>query len=128
MNVPRLIIAIISNIFWEALIAAAAVWLLPLLGVKIPAWVIVLIMVAFAIYAFFMYRVGSRILKKKILPGSTDMIGVKGIVAKRLDPSGYVSVEGELWEAKTESGAVEPGTSVVVIGQSGLTLIVKAVK
>jgi membrane-bound ClpP family serine protease len=126
MNKSRFIITIISNIIWEALIAVAAIWVLPLLGIKIPAWGIVLIMIAFAFYAFIMYRVGSRTLGKKALPGSTDMIGVAGIVTRRLNPAGYITVEGELWEAAAESGTIETGSEVIVTEQKGLKLVVKA--
>jgi membrane-bound ClpP family serine protease len=126
MNKSRLIITIISNIFWEALIAGAVIWVLPWLGIRIPLWGIVLIMIIFAIYAWIMYRIGSRTLGKKAIPGSTDMIGVTGRVVKILKPEGFISIEGELWEAAAESGSIEPGTDVIVTGQKGLKLVVKA--
>jgi membrane-bound serine protease (ClpP class) len=121
----RLLITIVSNIVWEALIVAAAVWLLPLLGIKIPLWGIILITVVFAIYAAFMYKIGSRILIKKVVPGATDMIGVKARVTRKLAPRGFISIEGELWEAVTENGIIEAGVEVLVVGQKGLKLVVK---
>jgi membrane-bound serine protease (ClpP class) len=122
----RLLIAIISNIIWEFLIVAAAMWGLPRLGINIPTWGIILITVAFAVYSVFMYRLGIPVLRKKALPGSTDMIGVHGKVARRLAPVGFVNIEGELWEATAQSGIIEAGIEVVVVGQKGLKLVVMA--
>jgi membrane protein implicated in regulation of membrane protease activity len=126
MKKTRLVITIITNIIWEALIIGAAVWGLPLLGIHLPLWAIVIITIAFAIYAAGLYWIGNRIIDKKILPGSTDMVGVKGRVIKRLAPSGVIQIEGELWEAKVTSGTVEAGTEVLVTGQKGLKLEVRA--
>jgi membrane-bound ClpP family serine protease len=122
----RLLITIISNLIWEGLIVAAAVWLLPLAGVNLQWWAIMLIVVAFAVYAAFMYRIGNRTIKKKALPGATDMIGVKGHVVKKLAPAGLVSIEGELWEAVSHSGSIEAGIEIVVVRQQGFRLEVKA--
>jgi membrane-bound serine protease (ClpP class) len=125
MNKSRLIITIITNILWEAAIAGVAFGGLPFLGIRIPTWGIILIMIAFAVYAWIMYRIGSRTLGKRALPGSTDMIGVNGKVVKKLKPEGFIIIEGELWEAVAESGTIETGTEVTVIGQKGLKLLVK---
>jgi membrane-bound ClpP family serine protease len=122
----RLLITIISNLIWEGLIIAAAVWLLPLAGVHLPWWAIMFIVVAFAIYAAFLYEMGNRTLSRKALPGATDMIGVKGQVVKKLAPAGFVRIEGELWEAVAQSGYIEPGVEIVVVGQQGFKLEVKA--
>jgi membrane protein implicated in regulation of membrane protease activity len=122
----RLFIAIISNIIWELLIVAALVWGLPRLGINTPPWGIVLIAVAFAVYSVLMYRLGIPILRKKALPGSTDMIGVQGKVARRLAPAGLISIEGELWEAEAENGTIEAGVRVVVVSQKGFKLVVAA--
>jgi membrane-bound ClpP family serine protease len=122
----RLFIAIISNIIWELLIVAALLWGLPRVGLDIPPWGIVLIAIAFAIYSVFMYRLGIPILRKKALPGSTDMIGVHGKVARRLAPSGYIRIQGELWEAEAENGTIEAGVAIVVVSQKGLKLVVAA--
>jgi membrane protein implicated in regulation of membrane protease activity len=126
MNTPRLIITIITNVIWEALIAAGFVWLFPKWGITIPLWGTVLIMIAFAVYAYALYRVGTRTLTKKAIPGSTNMIGVRGRVVKKLAPRGYVRIEGELWEAQAEEGELETGTDVEVTGQRGFKLVVKA--
>jgi membrane protein implicated in regulation of membrane protease activity len=61
-------------------------------------------------------------------PGiSRSMIGERGIVKKRLDPSGYIQIGGELWRAESvEAGLpIESGHVVRVIKMEGLKLLVR---
>jgi membrane-bound ClpP family serine protease len=61
-------------------------------------------------------------------PGiSRSMIGERGIVKKRLDPSGYIQIGGELWRAESvEAGLpIEIGQVVKVIKMEGLKLYVR---
>ena len=61
-------------------------------------------------------------------PGiSRSMIGECGIVKKRLDPSGYIQIGGELWRAESvEAGLpIEIGQVVKVIKMDGLKLYVR---
>lgn len=55
------------------------------------------------------------------------MIGSKGRAAERLDPSGHVRIQGELWMAKVAKGGppVEKGQIVKVTAIRGLRLIVE---
>jgi membrane-bound ClpP family serine protease len=55
------------------------------------------------------------------------MIGECGIVKKRLDPSGYIQIGGELWRAESvEAGLpIEIGQVVKVIKMEGLKLYVR---
>lgn len=54
------------------------------------------------------------------------MIGLCGITKDRLNPSGYISVRGELWKARVieEGRTIEKGENVLVQGAKGLTLLV----
>ena len=124
MKTSRLILAIISNVLYEAVIVAAILWGLPRIGVYIPVWGTVLICIAFAVYGIVMYRIGSRALRRKLTPGFTDMIGTEGRVVSRLSPEGFVRIKGELWEAKAEEGSIDTGIDVIVVKQSGMLLIV----
>ncbi|MFZ0614015.1 MAG: NfeD family protein [Desulfobacterales bacterium] len=56
------------------------------------------------------------------------MIGRRGTVTARLDPEGYVQVQGERWRAEADAGdrPVEKGRSVTVVGLDGLKLTVRA--
>jgi membrane-bound serine protease (ClpP class) len=125
MKNTRLFIAVISTTVWEAAIVSVIKWGLSRVGIRIPLWGTVLICLGFAIYSVTFYRIGSRTIRKKSLPGSTTMIGVEGRAASLLDPEGFVRIEGELWEARAETGRIDRGTDIVVVNQSGFKLVVR---
>jgi membrane protein implicated in regulation of membrane protease activity len=56
-----------------------------------------------------------------------QMVGMRGIVEKRLAPSGYIRIRGELWQAETgeKDSPVEVGEKVIVRGRRGLLLLVE---
>jgi len=61
-------------------------------------------------------------------PGDvTSLIGIEGIVEKRLDPSGYIRVHSELWRAEVieKTMPIEKGQAVLIERADGLTLLVK---
>jgi len=127
MKTPRLIIAIVSTLLEEAAIAFLFLWLLPRFDIHLPLAVPVIIMLAWAGFAVFTYRMGSRALKKKPLDGLPDMVGSKGKVVSRLDPDGLVRIKGELWKAKSDGGEINTGEEVIVVRQERLKLIVRQV-
>lgn len=60
--------------------------------------------------------------------GEADsMVGARAIAKDRLDPSGYVRVRGELWQAEVMGGGppITSGEGVKVRGTRGLTLLVQ---
>lgn len=125
MMTARLIIAIITTLIEEAAIAAVGLWLLPKIDVRLPLFALILIMLAWAGFAVFTYRMGTRALKKKPEGGLSDMLGMRGRVVKRLDPEGMVRIKGELWKAKSAGRKIGTGEEVTVVGQKGLKLIVE---
>jgi membrane-bound ClpP family serine protease len=124
----RLIVALISSLIDEVIIVVVIIWGLPHWGIRIPVWGMVLICLGFGGYAYLTFRLGSRILKKKPIPGFTDMIGMSGTVVEPLHPAGMVRVNSELWEARVEQGEVTLGVEVEVISQDGMKLVVRAKK
>jgi len=53
-------------------------------------------------------------------------VGARGLAAERLDPSGYILVQGVLWQAKSSQGAaIEKGDPVEVERAERLVLIVR---
>lgn len=95
--------------------------------VEIPAWSVwglVALWVAKDVALFpFVWRSYTR-----DRPGeSNSMVGVRGIAKDRLDPSGYVRVRGELWQAEVMRGGppISSGEGVKVRGTRGLTLLVQ---
>jgi membrane-bound serine protease (ClpP class) len=54
--------------------------------------------------------------------GEEELVGSVGIVRRRLDPDGQVFVHGELWQAWTDDGPLDPGDEVRVDQIDGLRL------
>ena len=121
----RLILAIFSTLLEEAAIVAIVLWALPEVGIDIPLPALIAIMAAWLTYSVLTYRLGSRALKRKQIPGLPHMVGSKGKVVAALAPEGLVKIRGELWIAKSASGEMESGGKVVVVGQDGLKLVVR---
>ena len=121
----RLIIAIVSTVLEEAALAVGVLWGLPKLGIHIPLWVLIIVMVAWAAYTVTTYRMGSRALRKKPIAGLLDMVGSEGKVVSPLVPEGLVRIKGELWRAKSASGRMDTGEEVIVVGQDRLKLVVR---
>ena len=121
----RLIIAIVTTALEEAAIAVAVLWLLPKADVRLPLFVLILIMLAWAGFAVFSFQMGTRALKRKPEGGLSDILGSRGEVVRRIDPEGMIRIKGELWKAKSEGKNIEVGAEVTVVGQKGLKLIVE---
>lgn len=58
---------------------------------------------------------------------SNEVVGLRGRVVKALDPVGTVYVNKELWRARSDE-VLPPDSSVIVIGQDGLELVVEKAK
>jgi membrane-bound ClpP family serine protease len=125
MKNARIIIAIITNLLDEAIIVAIIIFGLPRLGVHIPLYGSILIGAAFLVYALAFYTIGSSILRKKPMLGFTSMVGTGGRVVSQLAPEGFVRIQGELWQAKTERGTIDAGADVIVKDQYGFKLVVR---
>jgi len=125
MMTVRLIIAIVTTALEEAAIAVAVLWLLPKADVRLPLFVLILVMLAWAGFAVFSFQMGTRALKRKPEGGLSDILGSRGEVVRRIDPEGMIRIKGELWKAKSEGKNIEVGAEVTVVGQKGLKLIVE---
>ncbi len=121
----RLIIAIVSTVLEETALALGVLWGLPRLGVHIPLWVLIIVMVAWCAYTVITYRMGSRALKREPIPGLLDMHGSEGKVVSPLALEGLVRIRGELWTAQSVSGRINIDEKVIVVGQDWLRLIVR---
>lgn len=121
----RLIIAIVSTTLEEVALVVGVLWGLPKLGIHIPLWVLIIVMMAWVAYTVTTYRMGSRALRRKPVHGLTAMLGSEGKVVSSLGPKGLVRIKGELWKAKSASGRLDPGEKVIVVGQDGLKLTVR---
>ena len=120
----RLIIAIVSTVLEEAALAVGVLWGLPKLGIHIPLWILIIVMLAWGAYTIITYRMGSRALRRKPVHGLTAMLGSEGKVVSPLAPKGMVRIKGELWVAKSASGRMDTGEALTVVRQDELKLIV----
>ena len=57
--------------------------------------------------------------RRRAAVGAETLVGRRGIAL----PAGQVKIDGEIWNARCESGC-DPGTEVVVRSIEGLTLVV----
>lgn len=121
----RLILAIVSTLLEEAALVVIWRWGLPQLGIELPLYVLIAVMVVWLALSVITYRLGSRALMKKAVVGLPTMISSNGKVVSQLAPEGQVIIKGELWGAKSIDGNIEIGERIVVEGQDGLKLIVR---
>jgi membrane protein implicated in regulation of membrane protease activity len=117
------IYAIVGTILEETALLVALLWVLPFFNIHLTLWWIVAIMVFSLGSSYFTYIMGRRALSKRLTFGPEAIIGSKGIVATPLNPTGYVKVRGELWEASCQS-RMEVDDEVVVTRMEGLKLLV----
>ena len=96
--------------------------LLPLWGVNIPIWGIILIVAAFLTYEIVTFRLGKTALEKKPVIWSEAMVGCCGKTTTPLTPDGYVQVSGELWHAFSSDTNINEGEDIVVVELDRLTL------
>jgi membrane-bound ClpP family serine protease len=125
MKTRLIAITLVTNILYEAAIFWGFLWLLPRFGLSVPLWSTILVAVIFAGWAAFCFNVGLRTIQKKPLNGFTNMVGMEGLTKGRLDPGGYIQIDGALWAAESEKGSIEAGCRVEVVGQKVLKLVVK---
>ncbi len=100
-------------------------WLLPRIGINIPLWGLIIMMVALGTYAWVAYRLGRKALDKK--PIFSPDVGSRGRTTTPISPTGYVRVNGELWRASSSS-TIGAGEEIAVAGIDGMTLLVSPVK
>jgi len=122
----RLILAIFSTLLEETAIALIVLLGLPYLGIhNFPLAGLIALMAAWGAFSVITYRMGSRALRRKPVVGLPDMVGSKGKVVSPLAPEGLTRIRGELWVAQSESGEMNSGEEIIVVGQDGLKLVVR---
>ncbi len=97
---------------------------MPLLGIVVPLWAVILVLSGFAVFSYFMYRIGHPTILYKAVNAPESIVGSAGVVERALNPEGYVRVCGELWQASGMDGNVEKGEEIIVASINGLKLTV----
>jgi len=67
---------------------------------------------------------GVRAMMRSPVTGSSGMIGRLAVARSALGPEGQVQVDGEIWRAVSDGGAIAAGEQVRVTAVDGLTLTV----
>ena len=75
-----------------------------------------------AALVFFALSIGLRALYRPSMTGESAMVGRLGVARSALAPEGQVMIDGELWRALSQDGAVAAGDPVKVAAMDGLTL------
>lgn len=94
---------------------------------RISWGVIIATTIVTALFFFFIIALAVKGQRKKPMSGTEGIIGEIGEALAVLDPSGMVSVHGEIWKAESVSGSIALGQKVRVTAIKDLTLFVERV-
>jgi membrane-bound ClpP family serine protease len=119
-----IIINVIMGLLKAIILASVVVWVLPLWGIHLPLWALILIVAAFLSYEIITFRLCRKALERKPANWNSTMIGCYGKAKTELAPHGYVRVGGELWRASSHEADIDEGEEVVVVGLDKLNLYV----
>jgi len=109
----------------EAIAVVALILVLRYFGVELPLPVIIVIGLLLGAIIFITHKAIIPALHRKRVTGSEGMVGLEGEVIKPLTPDGMVSVNGEIWKAKSLYGDIPAGEEIEIVGLKRLTLKVK---
>ena len=94
----------------------------PEVGFRV-AWTVILPTVgATAGLVIWAVSAGVRAMMRKPVTGSSGMIGRLAVARSALGPEGQVQLDGEIWRAVSDGGAIAAGEQVRVTAVDGLTL------
>jgi len=93
---------------------------------KISVLVILVTVLSVALFFIFAVGLGLKAQRRKPTTGDKGLLGDIGLARSRIDPDGYVFIQGELWKAYSDT-PIEQGQKVKVVAVENLTLkVVKA--
>jgi membrane protein implicated in regulation of membrane protease activity len=118
-------LTITTTLLEEAALVAVVLWLLPRVTINIPLWGLILMMIALGVYNYINYRLNKKALVKK--PMISLDIGSRGRTITPISPKGYVRVNGELWQASSNS-TIDAGEEVAIVGIEGMTLLISPIE
>jgi len=84
-----------------------------------PIIVTIVFAVAIAISVIIAIIRGQR---RRLVTGVEEMVGKVAVALTELNPKGTVQAEGEIWNAVTEKGRIEPDEEVRITKVEGLKL------
>ena len=114
-----MIVRPILSIIDDTIVIVVLVWVLSLLGIKTPWWLIGLLALVLLSWSLLVYRATL----KNPTGGFENMVGQSGMAVENIHNKGTVRIGNELWQANSDE-LIEKGDKVEVTGQSGLKLTV----
>ena len=109
----------------EIILAAIILFVLWRLGIHLPLWVVIALVVALGVIFLILYKLIAPVLKREPVTGGEGMIGIEGEVVTPLTPEGVIKVRGELWKAYSTDASISADEEVIVVELEGLKLLVK---
>ena len=94
-------------------------------GIRVPLWFASTVYIVETAKDFLIMWPCIAVSRLWPITGREGMVGKTGQTLSRLDPSGIVKVENEIWKARLEEGSVEERQPVEVVSVQGLTLRVR---
>lgn len=115
LQIPGWLIAVI--VLWEA-----HQWF------ALSPWIAGGILLALVVKDFVLYPFVRTAYESNAKTGVEQLIGIRGVAQKELDPRGQVRIRGELWRAEIlpDAHPIARGEQVRVLRVRGVTLIVAA--
>ena len=118
----RKIFSLILAMLEQMALVAAVLWILPEIGIFIPTWGLILMMLALGAYSILGYRLGKKVMKRS--PLVWPAAGSRGRATTPLAPTGYVLIGSELWKASSTGADIYRGTEVTIVKVEGTQLFV----
>jgi membrane-bound ClpP family serine protease len=112
-------------LFDEALLVAATLWVLPEFGISLPVWLLITLIVSWAVYSFVISNLVTKVIDRTSAVGPETLIGLKCKTTTPLIPDGHVRVGMEIWQAHSVSGDIDTGTEVIIVNINRLSLFVR---
>ncbi|MDO8615715.1 MAG: nodulation protein NfeD [Dehalococcoidia bacterium] len=94
-------------------------------GFQVSPWLVFSLAAALAAFVVFVVVNIVRIRHMPALVGAETVVGRMAVARSALNPSGFVMLDGEYWQAEVEDGEVQAGEQVVITEISGLKLKVR---
>jgi membrane-bound ClpP family serine protease len=109
----------------EIIIVLIVLFILWNLGVDLPLWALIPLVVGLGAFSVMLYKLVDPVLNKKQITGREGMIGREGKVVTPLAPEGVIKVRGELWKASSTEASISTDEEVIVVRLEGLKLLVR---
>jgi membrane-bound serine protease (ClpP class) len=92
------------------------------MGFQVSRWLVIATGVGIGLFFLLVLTAILRVRRMPTKSGREHIIGAKGEARTALNPTGYVVIEGERWEAVAEEPPIEAGQAIVVKELAGLRL------